>query len=783
MSSSERSSRTRATIVLLSCLALVAGCAGSGGSTGSGGSGGGGTTQQTTPIVGASVGGALPLIGYVGVPTSYIVTISSGGTVTATLDSINLTNTNGFALTTNCPTTLTAYAYCTGTLTFTPTATGNYSTALTITDNAPNSPQTLAITATANAAPAPNVSLTPSALSFTNITPNTTSTVQTITLANGGNATLDISSIAISGANPNTFHQTNTCSAAVIAGSICTISVTMEPTASNTSYSAALVITDNAGNVTGTTQSATLTGVSGASGPVPQLVISPSSLAFTGTPVGGSVVKSVKLTNQGTGTLNLSSIAVSGSSNFVPQSSAITCGATLAAGASCNYAIDFDAGTMGDYTGALTFTDNAPGSPQTVPLTASAVEAIATFPNATVSFTNVAAKTASTPFNLELENNGNIPLTISSLTLTSATPSIFSETNNCGSSVAAGAICTISVTFTPSAASSGYAGVLTLVSNASPATQTVSVTGTSTGYTTQTALYVEPGDGYSWLYALVNGATTSIDLAASQLVDSTLLTDLTNACQRGVHVRALLTSAGTSGSIVAAYSTLNSSGANCSAAYFPFPDSEQSSLVVDNRQLAILTGTLTSSTYATARDYAWVTNGPQDIAAAEATFSLDFDGTTPSGYTPGAGSDLYWTPDPQNALVNLINGAQYSLFIESEDISSPEVVNAIIHACTNVDLEVELVVSPNYSGTSSYLINEVCQNVIYTNYNVHGTLVIVDQYNQQPVTGGVLIAPMPLDDNYLQAGRSLGAFISGSANITTLNNTVLTDVGAGIPYQ
>jgi hypothetical protein len=110
-------------------------------------------------------------------------------------------------------------------------------------------------------------------------------------------------------------------------------------------------------------------------------------------------------------------------------------------------------------------------------------------------------------------------------------------------------------------------------------------------------------------------------------------------------------------------------------------------------------------------------------------------------------------------------------------------VNAIIHACTNVDLEVELVVSPNYSGTSSYLINEVCQNVIYTNYNVHGTLVIVDQYNQQPVTGGVLIAPMPLDDNYLQAGRSLGAFISGSANITTLNNTVLTDVGAGIPYQ
>ncbi|MGA7155275.1 MAG: choice-of-anchor D domain-containing protein [Acidobacteriaceae bacterium] len=345
----------------------------------------------------------------------------------------------------------------------------------------------LAITAQATDAPLPGFSLTPSVLTFSNVTPDTTSAAQTVLLSNSSVAARNITSIAITGTNAASFVETNNCPASVIASSICTITVTMQPTAANTSYSAALTVVGNAGSSTGITQSVALTGTSGASGPAPQLVIAPTSLDFTGKPVGTSVLKSIMLTNHGTSALILNSIAISGSTNFIPQSSAITCGTSLAAGASCTYTVDFYAAAMGSFTGTLVITDNALGSPQSVPLTGSGVQAIASFTNGPVSFANVTANTASQPFNLELENTGNIALNISSLTLAPSSPSVFSETNTCGASVAPNALCTITVNFKPNVAATAYATYLTLASNASPAEQTVTVTGTSSGYAAQTA--------------------------------------------------------------------------------------------------------------------------------------------------------------------------------------------------------------------------------------------------------------------------------------------------------
>lgn len=764
--------------VTFSLLIFVSGCSGSGGGSGRGG----GTTQPTqptTPVAGMSIG--TPLIGYVGVTTNFPFTISSGGPIPVTLNGVSLSNTTSFTVTTNCPATLTAYATCTGTLAFTPAATGSYSTTVSLSDNAPNSPQTLPVTATANPAPAPNVTFSPTSLNFSNVAPNSASAVQVVQLTNSGHEPLNIASINITGANASAFVQTNSCSATLAAGSLCQIDVTMQPTAANANYSAFLTVTDNAGNVSGSTQSVALTGNSGASSPTPQLAISPSPLDFTGTTVGSSSLKSITLTNQGSGTLNLDSLAISGSSNFIPQTSASTCGATLGPGASCSYTVDFYAAAMGSYSGALTITDNALGSPQVVALTGSGVAAIASFVNGPVSFTNIAPNTSSSPFNLELQNTGNIPLSISSLTLAQNTPSVFSETSTCGSVLAPSAICTITLTFTPSDAASGYSSYLTLVSNSSPSTQTVTVTGTSTSYAAQTALHVEPDDGYQWLYSLVYDATTSIDITAAQLSDSSLVTDLINACGRGVRVRALLQTGGTGSSIDAAYTTLNSSGPNCSAAYTTIP-SFQSSLVIDNRQIAVLTSALSSSGYASTRDYAWVSDDPHDIAAADATFSLDFTGTTPANYTPSLGSDLYWTPDTMGYLVSTIKAAQYSLFIESETISSPDVVNAIIQDCRNTNIAVELVVGTNDSDTPLEEINASCPNVIVANNVVHGTLVMVDDYSLRSGASAALLLPMPLSPA-LSTGRALGVFVSGNDNIQTLIKAIEADVAAGIPYE
>jgi hypothetical protein len=60
----------------------------------------------------------------------------------------------------------------------------------------------------------------------------------------------------------------------------------------------------------------------------------------------------------------------------------------------------------------------------------------------------------------------------------------FSQTNNCGSSVKAGASCTITVTFKPNATGT-LTGAITITDNAANGAQTVSLTGVGTAVTLQ----------------------------------------------------------------------------------------------------------------------------------------------------------------------------------------------------------------------------------------------------------------------------------------------------------
>jgi hypothetical protein len=76
-----------------------------------------------------------------------------------------------------------------------------------------------------------------------------------------------------------------------------------------------------------------------------------------------------------------------------------------------------------------------------------------------------------------LTNGGNSALNISSLTITGTNAADFAEVaDTCGTSVAAGANCTIGVAFTPSTASSETASV-TIADNVTGSPQTASLSG------------------------------------------------------------------------------------------------------------------------------------------------------------------------------------------------------------------------------------------------------------------------------------------------------------------
>jgi len=289
----------------------------------------------------------------------------------------------------------------------------------------------------------PLASLSSTSLNFGNELVGTTSATNKVTFSNPSGPALTISSIAVTGTNATDFSQTNTCGTGLAAGASCTITVTFKPTQTGP-RTASVTITDNAA---GSPQTISLSGTGLVPGP--NATLSPTSLTFATQFVGtSSSAQSVMLTNYGKMALSIASIAASG--DF---SQTNTCGSSLAAEASCTISVTFKPTQSGSRTGAVSITDNAPGSPQTVSLTGTGT--VVEFNPASLNFGSVGI--GSKMLTTTLSNTGNTALRISSITITGSTA--FSQTNTCGTSVAAGGSCTITVTFRPAKNQSGDVSV------------------------------------------------------------------------------------------------------------------------------------------------------------------------------------------------------------------------------------------------------------------------------------------------------------------------------------
>ena len=103
---------------------------------------------------------------------------------------------------------------------------------------------------------------------------------------------------------------------------------------------------------------------------------------------------------------------------------------------------------------------------------------VADFGSLTYASQNVG--TTSAAQSVTLNNTGSAALTITSIAVTGTNPGDFAQTNTCGASVAAGGNCSISVTFTPTAAGSRGASV-TITDNAAGSPHTVALSGTGVG--------------------------------------------------------------------------------------------------------------------------------------------------------------------------------------------------------------------------------------------------------------------------------------------------------------
>ena len=327
--------------------------------------------------------------------------------------------------------------------------------------------------------PVPAITLSPTKLTFASTTVGSTSAAQVVTVKNTGTATATLTSETLTGTDSTDYLiSAKTCTASLAVNATCTVSVEFKPAVAGT-LTASLSIADNA---TGSPQTVALTGT-GAAGPTFTVSLSPTSLTFASTKVGTTTAAQlVTIKNTGTGTVTLSSETITGTNPTSFLKSATTCGTSLAAGATCTVSVEFKPAATGALKASLSIADNATGTPQTVALTgtgATSATPTVTLTPTSIAFANTIVGSTSDAQIVTVKNTGTVTATISAIALGGANATSFLELGNCGTTLAAGASCSLYVAFKPASAAA-LGGLLSVTDNASGSPQKVTLTGTGT---------------------------------------------------------------------------------------------------------------------------------------------------------------------------------------------------------------------------------------------------------------------------------------------------------------
>jgi len=295
--------------------------------------------------------------------------IASNGGQALSLNKLAITGANpgDFAETDTChvPTVLQPGNSCSALIVFSPSATGSRSAALTITSNASPATESAQLSGT-GLAPAPAVTLVPGSLDFGTVTQGSSASLN-VSVTNSGTAPLHITTVVLGGANANDYNSSSpTCNSAVAVNSACTIIVTFTPLASGL-RSATVTITDDS---PGSPQTIAVKGTGVATGP--GVTFSPAVPSFPTITQGTSGgAQTLTVLNSGTTSLHISSFVLGGL-NPSDFNLANNCTAPVAPTISCTVSLGFNPLAAGQRTANLTIADDAPGSPQTISLNATA---------------------------------------------------------------------------------------------------------------------------------------------------------------------------------------------------------------------------------------------------------------------------------------------------------------------------------------------------------------------------------------------------------------------------
>ncbi|HEY4009321.1 MAG TPA: choice-of-anchor D domain-containing protein [Acidobacteriaceae bacterium] len=311
---------------------------------------------------------------------------------------------------------------------------------------------------------------------------------QTLTLTNSGTGPLTIHRIT----SQPPFWSTSTCGAALAASASCSVTLTHAPIDEIASGTSGAVRQDT-GNLTIESDAITspdVVALAGTATPVAaaqpasssvlaRYTLSSSALTFGTTQIGDiSSAQTLTLTNSGTSTIHIAGVLAP--QDFTASSSCTT----LLPAAACTIEVEFTPGDLNaqsQRTGTLEIQSDAADSLEFVTLLGSTTAAPLTLTPTSLDFGTVAVG-QSAQLSVTATNTGTSPITFGAFTASGP----YTVTNGTcpvsGGTLAAGAQCSFTVTFTPTA-DAAQPGLVSLASSATQMPLTVALTGTGDGST------------------------------------------------------------------------------------------------------------------------------------------------------------------------------------------------------------------------------------------------------------------------------------------------------------
>ncbi|HET9156762.1 MAG TPA: choice-of-anchor D domain-containing protein, partial [Myxococcaceae bacterium] len=382
-------------------------------------------------------------------PKTLSVQVQNSGTATLTVTSSALCSgtTNRFSVS---PSSLTVAAGQSGTInvTYTPTGAATDSGCVALVHDAPNQTRPLKInlSATGSSAPAPSIAVNPTSLSFGTVTVGMPKTLS-VQVQNTGTATLSVTSVTLCSGTTTRF-SVSPGSVTVAAGQSGTVNVTYTPTGATTD-SGCIALTHDAPNQT-SPLNVNLT-ATGSLAPAASMDVSPTSLSFGTVMVGSPTTLDLHVQNNGTASLNVSSVALC--SGTTTRFSVSPASLTIAAGQSVTVHVTYTPTSATADSGCIALTHNATNqaSPLNVNVSGTgssvATPSIALNPSG-LSFGAVKTGTPKT-MTVQVENNGAAALTVSSVALCSGTPAVVTWNPGAPLTVSAGGTASLDVTYAP----------------------------------------------------------------------------------------------------------------------------------------------------------------------------------------------------------------------------------------------------------------------------------------------------------------------------------------------